>query len=153
MLGFFVKRLLLSLLTLFLIVSGSFFLQRAAPGGPFDMERDVPAAVRRHMEDEWQLNEPLSTQYLGYIRGFVAWPMDLKRSMKQTDYTVIDLLRPRLSVSLSLGITVLLFSLSVGIPLGLLSARYQQTRIDGGVMLLALLGLAVPNFVIGPLLK
>lgn len=153
MLGFFLKRLLLAVLTLFLIVTGSFFLQRAAPGGPFDMERDVPAEVRRHMEEEWHLNEPLLTQYTRYMSGFLQWPLDLKRSMKQTDYTVIELLGPRLMVSLSLGVAVLAFSLFMGVMLGLLSARHRNKRIDGGVMLLALLGLAIPNFVIGPLLK
>ena len=153
MLGFFFKRLLLALITLFLIVTGSFFLQRAAPGGPFDMERDVPPEVRRHMEEEWHLNEPLLTQYTRYMSGFLHWPLDLKRSMKQTDYHVIELLGPRLRVSLSLGVAVLTLSLFVGILFGVISVRHRNTWIDAAVMLLALLGLAIPNFVIGPLLK
>lgn len=153
MLSFLFKRLLLALITMLCIITGSFFLQRAAPGGPFDRERDVAPEVRRHMEQEWHLDESLPAQYLHYMKGFASWPLDLRRSMKQTDYSVMELIGPRLEVSLSLGITVLVFSLLVGIPLGLIAARRRNTATDWCVMIGALLGLAIPNFVIGPMLK
>jgi len=148
---FLARRLLLAAVTLLVIVTASFFLQRAAPGGPFDEERSVAPEIRERQEKEWNLDRPILVQYGLYIRDMLA--LDFKRSMKQPEYTVTELIRPRLAVSLSLGFTVLVFGLLVGLPLGVLAALRRRSRWDYLAMAVALLGVSVPNFVIGPILK
>ncbi|MCB9831940.1 MAG: ABC transporter permease [Planctomycetes bacterium] len=149
----FLVRLGEGALTLLVIVSLSFFMQRLAPGGPFDHERELPPETRRALEAEWGLDRPLGEQFLGYLGGIFRLPPDLKRSMTRPDFGVTELIAPRLAVSLSLGLVVLLFSLVLGIGLGALAAARRNGFLDHAVMALALLGLALPNFVIGPLLK
>ena len=100
MLRFLASRVLQALVTLFLIVTASFFLQRIAPGGPFDLDRDVPDAVRAKLEQEWGLDRPLMEQYGAYLAGVASFPPDLKRSITRPDYAVTEIIGPRLAVSL-----------------------------------------------------
>ena len=142
-----------ALLTLFVILCLSFFLQRAAPGGPFDLEREMPAASRRALEQEWQLDRSLPVQLGSYLQGLAQFPPDLKHSMSRPDFSVMELLWPRLMVSLSLAGVVLIFSLLLGIFFGTWAAMNRHRWSDHLVMVLALIGLSLPNFVVGPLLK
>lgn len=151
--AFILKRTASGFLTLFVIVTAAFFLQRAAPGGPFDTEREMTAEAKAARIEEWRLDRPLFEQYLFFLEGLCAWPPDLKRSMKQPDFTVMELIGPRFAVSASLGLTVFIFSLLIAVPLGLVAALKKNTWIDYAAMTLALIGIAVPAFCLGPLLK
>ncbi|MEE9391123.1 MAG: ABC transporter permease [Planctomycetota bacterium] len=156
MAGFLTRRLIHSVLTLFVVITISFFMQRLAPGGPFDRERDVPEAVRVAEAKAWRLDEPLFVQYSDYLGGLISFTPDLKRSMTRPDYRVVELMIPRLKVSLSLGFAVLIFSLLVGIPLGAAAALAAHNRAGGYdhlAMGVAVVGISVPSFVLGPLLK
>lgn len=153
MIALVLKRLGLGLVTLLVIITISFFLQRLAPGGPFDAERAVDPAVRAAQEKEWGLDRPLPVQFGLYLKGLLALPPDFKRSMTRPDFEVREILTPRLKVSLSLGAAVLVFSLLVGIPLGLWAGVRRGGAIDAGAMFVAVVGISVPNFVLGPLLK
>ncbi len=146
-------RLVLGILTLLAILVASFFLQRVAPGGPFDLERDMPRAAREALIREWGLDRPTSEQLGLYLRGLCRLPPDLKRSMVQPDYTVWEIVGPRLQVSASLGFAALCIALVLGIPLGVLAAVHEGRAVDRFTMLIALTGVAVPAFVLGPLLK
>jgi oligopeptide transport system permease protein len=153
MIGLLLRRLALGAVTMLVIVTISFFLQRLAPGGPFDAERAVDPAVRAAQEREWGLDQPLAVQFGRYLRGLCALPPDFKRSMTRPDFEVREILAPRLAVSLSLGAAVLLFSLAVGVPLGLLAGLRRGGKVDYLAMFIAVVGISVPNFVLGPLLK
>ncbi|MCA9321755.1 MAG: ABC transporter permease [Planctomycetes bacterium] len=148
-----IVRLILAVVTLLAVATASFFMQRIAPGGPFDLEREMPEAARQALEAEWRLDRPLTEQFAGYLGDLASWPPDLKRSMVQPDYRVTELILPRLAVSLSLGAVTLIFALLVGIPLGIIAALRRNRAADHLTMLFALVGISVPSFVLGPFLK
>ena len=152
-LRFLLRRTGLAVVTLLAIVTLSFFMQRLAPGGPFDRERAVSEEVRLLEEKEWRLDQPAIVQLGDYLGGMLSWPPDLKRSIRQPDYAVTELVAPRLAVSLSLAAVVMIWSLLVGVPLGVLAARNRNRSSDHVVMVVALLGISLPNFVIGPFFK
>lgn len=139
-----------ALLTLWLLVTLCFFLLRAAPGGPFDQERAAPAEVVAALEAQYRLDQPLWRQYTGYL-GDVARG-DLGPSFQYPDYRVSELVLQGLPVSAATGGLALLLALLVGIPLGTLAALRRGGAIDRGLMLLAGLGLAVPKYVVAPIL-
>ncbi len=146
-------RLLQSIVTFFVVVVLSFLMQKSAPGGPFDTAREMEPEARAALEREWQLDQPTSSQLLTYMDGLFSFPPDLKHSMSRPDYTVVELITPRLAISLSLGFVVLLVSLLFGISMGVWAAIHRNKAGDHIVMAVALLGVSIPNFVIGPLLK
>ena len=153
MLRFLATRALWSVVTLFAVITISFFMQRIAPGGPFDEEKARPKEVQAELDRAWGLDQPLSQQYFSYVGGLMSLPPDFKPSMKQPDYGVFELIKPRLAVSFSLALAVLLTALCVGLPLGILAALRRNSWVDYLMMTLALVGVALPNFVIGPFLK
>lgn len=139
-----------SLLTLLLLALLCFSLLRAAPGGPFDSERTLSAAQREQLNMQYGLDRPLAVQFLGYLGN--AARGDLGTSFQYPDYQVSELLHSGFSVSGQLGAWALVLALTIGVPLGLVSGSYAGSRLD---MLIAggtLLGLALPKFVIAPLL-
>ncbi|MFT7617619.1 MAG: oligopeptide transport system permease protein [Planctomycetota bacterium] len=153
MMARFTSRVLQSIVTLFVVVVLSFLLQKAAPGGPFDQEREMPEQTRKALEHEWHLDESTATQLGYYLGDLCSWPPDMKHSMSRPDYSVMELIAPRLKVSFSLGLCVLGFSLSVGLILGVWAATHRNRLIDHAVMVVALLGVSIPNFVVGPIAK
>lgn len=148
--GYLAMRLGESLLTLLLLALLCFSLLRAAPGGPFDNERELDPIQRQQLNQQYGLDRPVVTQFLHYLGNAVRG--DLGASFQYPDYQVGELLRSGFSVSGWLGGWALLLALGIGVPLGLLSGARANSRVD---MLIAggtLLGLALPKFVIAPLL-
>jgi oligopeptide transport system permease protein len=135
---------------LLVIVTGAFFVMRIAPGGPFDMERALPAEVRANIEARYHLDEPLVGQYLRYL-GDVARG-DLGPSFRYPDRTVTELIGLGIPVSLTLGACALGFAVLVGGTAGVLAALRHNRLADYLTMTLALGGVSIPNFVLGPLL-
>jgi oligopeptide transport system permease protein len=150
MLGFIVKRLLGAIPTLAVIVTLAFFLVRLAPGGPFDEEQALPAEIKANLEAAYGLDQPVVVQYARYVRGLLAG--DFGPSFKFKDFTVTELIRAGLPVSLELGLCAMLLAVAVGVPLGSLAALRQNSGVDHAIMATAVVGIAVPVFVIAPLL-
>jgi len=150
MLGYALRRLLALVPTLFLIVTAAFFLMRLAPGGPFDEEQAVPAEITANLQAAYGLDQPVLVQYGNYLAGLLHG--DLGPSFKMKDFTVAELIARGLPVTLSIGTAALLLAVALGVPLGLLAARRQNGWIDHAVMAVALAGIAVPNFVVAPVL-
>jgi oligopeptide transport system permease protein len=148
------RRLLIrsgeALLTLWLLVTLCFVLMRAAPGGPFDLEREVTPEIRARLEARYHLDEPLPKQYLRYL-GQLAQG-DLGPSFQYPDYTVGELIAGGLQVSVPLGVAALALALLVGVPLGLLAGWRAGRLSDHLASGIGLLGLALPKFVLAPLL-
>lgn len=146
----FGARTLEALLTLWLLATLCFVLLRAAPGGPFDTEKAAPPEVQAALEARYRLDRPLPAQYAAWL-GDVAHG-DLGPSFQYPDYTVNQLIAQALPVSALNGALALLLALGLGIPLGVWAALRAGSWTDRGLMLLAGLGLAVPKYVVAPLL-
>jgi oligopeptide transport system permease protein len=144
------RRLIVALPTLFIIVTLSFFMMRAAPGGPFDQERQLPPDILRNVERAYHLDKPLLQQYLLYLGGVVRG--DLGPSFRTKDFTVNELLAEGAPASLKLGSLALLLATVLGLTAGITAALNQNSLVDYGVMTLAMIGIVIPNFVMAPLL-
>jgi len=149
-LGFALRRLAGFLPILFIIVSLSFFLMRLAPGGPFDQERVLSPAVRANIEARYHLDEPLWRQYLRYLGDVLQG--DLGPSFRYPDRSVNELLSLGLPVSLTLGAIALLLAIGLGGTAGILAGLRRNSKLDYLTMGLAVGGISIPNFVLGPLL-
>lgn len=152
MLRFITQRIIGTLITIWIITSIAFFLMRMAPGGPFDMERKLPADVQANIERKYHLDESLPEQYVRYVTD-IFFRGDLGPSYKYPDRTVNELIKEGLPATLQLGIISLLFAMFVGISMGLLASLHQNTRLDYAAMGIAIVGVSIPNFVVGPLLQ
>jgi oligopeptide transport system permease protein len=150
MLGYALRRLLGILPTLFIIITASFCVVRLAPGGPFDAEQALPPAVRANLERAYGLDQPLPAQYLRYLRGLAHG--DFGPSLRQRDFTVSELIAAGLPLSVTLGLTAVLLAVLLGVAAGVLAAVWRGTGVDHGVTALAVLAIALPSFVTGPLL-
>jgi oligopeptide transport system permease protein len=144
------RRLIVALPTLFIIVTLSFFMMRAAPGGPFDQERQLPPDILRNVERAYHLDKPLLQQYLLYLGGVVRG--DLGPSFRTKDFSVNELLAEGAPASLKLGSLALLLATVLGLAAGITAALNQNSLVDYGVMTLAMIGIVIPNFVMAPLL-
>jgi oligopeptide transport system permease protein len=139
-----------ALLTLWLLATLCFVLLRAAPGGPFDTEKSAPPEVQAALAAQYRLDRPLPAQYAAWLADVVRG--DLGPSFQYPDYTVNQLVAQALPVSLLNGGLALLLALLCGVPLGVWAALRAGSWLDRGLMLFAGLGLAVPKFVVAPLL-
>jgi len=156
MVRFLIRRFLWFLLTLWTVFTVSFFLMRAVPGGPFDGERKLEPDVKRVIEQRYNVDQPKWKQYvthLGMAAGVLSedgqWRLglpDLGPSYRIRDYTVNQIIAQGLPISASLGILALSFGLVFGVTAGIIAALNRQNFTDTGVMLLATVGIAVPNF-------
>nr|WP_297459634.1 oligopeptide ABC transporter permease OppB [uncultured Halomonas sp.] len=150
MLNYTLKRLAMAVPTLLVIITLSFFLMRIAPGGPFDGERALPPAIEANLKAAYHLDEPLVMQYLRYVGNLLQG--DFGPSFKYKDFSVTELIAQGFPVSLELGFWAILLALAIGLPLGVIAALKRNSAVDYAVMGTALAGIAVPNFVIAPLL-
>jgi oligopeptide transport system permease protein len=126
-------------------------MMRLAPGGPFDQERRVPAEIEANLDRVYHLDEPLYRQYGRYLANIARG--DFGPSFQYKDFTVTELIRGGFPVSLRLGGVAILLAFLVGTTLGTLAALKQNSWIDFAVMISAMSGITVPNFVTAPLLS
>ena len=145
-----VRRVALMVPTLLAIATLTFFMIRLAPGGPFMSEREVPANVRAQLLHKYGLDQPLGRQYLSFLAN--AARFDFGPSYRFPSRQVRDIIFESFPVSAELGGWALLLALSLGIPIGVLAARKQNHGADHAAMGVALAGVSVPNFVLGPVL-
>ncbi|MEH6421580.1 ABC transporter permease subunit [Pseudomonas sp. CGJS7] len=150
MLRRFASRLLEALITLWLLATLCFVLLRAAPGGPFDTEKAAPPEVQAVLDAQYRLDQPLAMQYLGWLGDAVRG--DLGPSFQYPDYTVNQLIANALPVSALNGGIALLLALLLGVSLGVWAALRAGGWTDRVLMFVAGLGLAIPKFVVAPLL-
>jgi oligopeptide transport system permease protein len=149
-LRFIGRRLLVAIPTLFLVVTLAFFMMRAAPGGPFDLDRRLSPEIERNVRAKYGLNRPLPEQYASYLAGVAHG--DLGPSLKYKGKSVLDILHENYDVSLRLGLSAISLAGVLGVSLGVLAALRQNRAADHGVMAIAIVGVCVPTFVTAPLL-
>jgi oligopeptide transport system permease protein len=145
------RRLATAVPTLFVIITLSFFMMRLAPGGPFDQERPLPPPIRANIERVYHLDEPLWRQYLRYVGGLLR--LDFGPSYRTKDFTVGELLLQGAPASLKVGGLAVLVATVLGLAAGLTAALRQNSWVDHLTMSAAMVGLAIPNFVMAPLLS
>ncbi len=147
---FVVRRLLSIVPTLWVIVTITFFLIRLAPGGPFVSEREIPAEAKAALSAKYGLDQPMHVQYFRYLTNVARF--DFGPSYKFPSRSVREIILGALPTSLELGGLALLFALVIGIPIGAIAAMRQNSAWDHVPMGFAMLGVSIPNFVLGPLL-
>ena len=149
--GRFVFRRFLSIIpTVLVIITLGFFIVRAAPGGPFSSEKAVPPGVLANLMAKYHMDEPLYKQYFRFLGGVLQG--DLGPSFVNKDFSVNDLIGLSLPVSITLGLVSLSIATILGVTLGTISALRQNSVADYASMSLAVTGISVPNFVVGPVL-
>ena len=136
--------------TLFVIVTIAFFLIRAAPGGPFDQEQTLPPQIKANLDTAYGLDQPMWTQYGRYLAALAHG--DFGPSFKYKDFSVTELIGQGFPVTLELGAIAMLLALGLGIPIGTFAALHQNSAADYAAMSLAVVGIAVPTFVLLPFL-
>lgn len=151
MLRYVLRRLLTAIPTLFVIVTISFFLIRVAPGGPFNQEKGLNPVIKANLERQFGLDLPLWRQYLNYLNHLLHG--NFGPSYNLPDFTVGELFRTGLPVSIQLGATALVFALLIGGMLGVVAALYQNRPADYAVVATATAGSTIPTFVIAPLFQ
>lgn len=144
------RRLATALPTFLLVVTLAFFMMRLAPGGPFDQERPLPPEILRNIERAYHLDEPLWQQYLRYLGGLLT--LDFGPSYRTKDFTVGELLAAGAPASFKVGGCAALLATVLGMAAGITAALRQNSWIDYAVMSSAMVGIAIPNFVMAPLL-
>jgi oligopeptide transport system permease protein len=150
MVRYFLTRLATAIPTLFIIVTITFFAMRAAPGGPFDEEQTLPPDILSNLQNAYGLDQPVWRQYFRYLNGLAHG--DFGPSFKYKDFTVTELIAQGLPVTAKLGICAILLALLIGIPLGILAALHQNSVLDRVAIAGAVLGIAIPTFVVLPML-
>jgi oligopeptide transport system permease protein len=144
------RRLLAAIPTMLVVITVCYLLLHATPGGPFDGERKVSAAVLANLQAKYHLDLPLWQQYLLYLQSLLQG--DLGASFRYADWSVNELVARALPVSAVIGGGSLLISVLIGVTLGIVAALRQNSAVDYLVMLLGNVGSAVPSFVLGPVL-
>jgi oligopeptide transport system permease protein len=147
---YFFTRLAGAIPTLLIIITATFFLMRAAPGGPFDQEQTLPPEIVANLQSAYGLDQPIWTQYGRYLKSLLHG--DFGPSFKYKDFTVTELIGQGFPVTLQLGVIAMVLALSLGIPLGTFAALHHNSAADYATMSLAVVGIAIPSFVVLPFL-
>ena len=151
MFAYVLRRFAGAVPTLFIIVTIAFFMIRLAPGGPFSLERPLDPLIMQNLERAYNFDKPLWQQYLIYLGNLLHG--DLGPSFTRRDFSVVDLFRTGLPVSIQIGGLALSIALVVGVVLGALAALRQNSWVDYAVVGTATFGITIPTFVIAPLLS
>jgi oligopeptide transport system permease protein len=151
MAGYVLRRFLGALPTLFIIVTLTFFMMHAAPGGPFDSNRRLPPEVEHNIKAAYNLDKPVYQQYLIYLDRLAHG--DLGPSFKNKDFTVAQLIGIGLPVSATIGLSAMALAIFLGTLLGIWAALWQNHWQDYSVMTIAMVGITIPSFVTAPILS
>lgn len=148
--GYIIKRIFNAFIVLWIVITITFFLMHAIPGGPFTAEKSLPPYVLHSIEERYKLNDPLYKQYGDYLCNLVQG--DLGPSFKYPGRSVNDIIKDGFPVSFKLGIEAILIAIIIGIPAGILAGVKKDKWQDRAVNFFTTLGVAVPSFVVVALL-
>ena len=145
-----IKRLLQSIPTLWVIATATFILLQLIPGGPFDTEKDISEEVQSLITTHYGLDHPIQEQYFRFISQRLQG--NFGPSYKYAGWDVDEIIIQSFPVSLELGFYALLFALALGTPIGVIAAIKQKKPSESALMSLAMVGICLPSFVLGPIL-
>lgn len=144
------KRILLAVVTIWVVATLTFFLMNMVPGGPFMSEKAISPAAQAALEAKYGLDKPLGQQYITYITD--ALHGDFGDSLRQRGRTVSDIISSKFPVSAKVGGLAVLVALCLGIPLGCIAAYKRGKVLDSVISVVSTCGIAVPSFVLCALL-
>ena len=151
MFRFIIRRLFITIPTILVVITLTWGLIKLAPGNFYSGEKKLPAAIEKNIREKYGLDKPWYQQY-----GKTMWNIlrhgDFGTSLKYEGQSVNGIIARSLPVSAAVGILAYILSLIVGITAGSIAALKQNSRWDYSSMALAMLGISVPNFVLGPIL-
>lgn len=145
---YILKRILIAIVTVWVVITITFFVMRLVPGGPFIGEKAASAEVRAQLEAKYGLDKPVMEQYTTYLKGIVT-KFDFGPSLKQRGRQVIDVLADGFAVSARLGITAAIFALIFGVGLGAVAALKRNKVVDKFIMVLTTAMVSMPSFIMG----
>lgn len=151
MFNYALRRVMSAIPVAFIAITVCFIILRLAPGGPFDRERPLPPAVLENVLEYYNLNKPLWEQYFIYIGGVLRG--DFGPSMSSYDFSVSELLAIGLPFTLMLGSIAFVLATTVGIITGIIAAVNQNKWPDYVLVLVVMIGVIVPNFLLGALFQ
>ena len=149
-LSYILKRIILAVFTVWVVITVTFFVMHAVPGGPFLSEKAVSPAAQAAMEAKYGLDKPLMVQYTTYLTDVIQFRFG--PSLKQRGRMVIDIMSDGLKVSVKLGVIAALFALAIGVVLGAVAALRRNTLIDRIIMIITTAFVSMPSFIMGSLL-
>ena len=144
--AFLLQRLGMMLVTLWAIVTLTFFLMHAVPGGPFVSERMLAPEIAAALNAKYGLDQPIWVQYLNYLQGVLSF--DLGPSFKYPGVSVNTMIASGLPVTMQTGLLAIICVVALGIPMGIIAALNRNKWPDTAVMMLATVGVAIPSYVI-----
>ena len=145
------KRMLLAVLTVWVVITLTFFVMRAVPGGPFLGEKAISEAATKALEAKYGMDKPLFEQYTTYLADILT-KLDFGPSLKQRGRQVIDIIVEGMKVSAVLGLTAAFSAAAVGIVLGSVAALRRNKLIDKVIMIITTAFVSMPSFIMGSLL-
>lgn len=148
---YLLQRFIAMVLALWVIITLTFILMHLAPGDPFEKERSSNEVVMQNIRAYYQLDQPYMIQYFSYLRSILT--LDFGPSLVKDTQTVNQMLASGFPVSLELGFWALLVATITGITLGVIAALRHNRLLDYGAMVVAVIGISVPNFIMAALLK
>ena len=148
---YILKRLVLAIFTVWVVITVTFFVMHAVPGGPFVGEKATTPAVQAAMEAKYGLDKPLMTQYGTYLKDIVT-KFDFGPSLKQRGRMVTDIIGDGMKTSAKLGVIAAVAAAFVGIVLGAIAALRRNKLIDRVIMVLTTAFVSMPAFIMGSLL-
>lgn len=151
MLKYTLKRGIIALLTIWIIITITFFLMHAIPGDPFTNEKKIQPQIMENMKKKYGLDKPLIVQYGKYLQNLLKG--DLGDSMKYKNRSVNDMLKTSFPVSAKLGMAAVCIGAGLGITFGIIAALNRGKTFDYFVIFLAVIGVSVPNFVFAALFQ
>ncbi len=149
--GYIIKRILLAVLTIWVVITVTFFVMHAVPGGPFNSEKAITPAAKQALEAKYGLNRPLMEQYATYLKGIVT-EFDFGPSLKLRGRQVTDIVFDGMKISAALGLAAALIALVFGVFLGAAAALNRNKFADRVIMVLTTAFVSMPSFIMGTLL-
>ncbi len=148
---YILKRIGLAILTVWVVITVTFFAMRAVPGGPFLSEKAVSESVIKALEAKYGLDKPLMVQYGTYLKDIVT-KLDFGPSLTQRGRMVMDIIGDGVKTSIKLGLIAAFIALAIGLVLGAIAALRRNKLIDKVIMVLTTGFVSMPSFIMGSLL-
>lgn len=149
--SYIIKRILLAVLTVWIVITVTFFVMHLVPGGPFIGEKAISPAAQAALEAKYGLDKPLSTQYVTYL-GDIVTKFDFGPSLKQRGRMVVDIIKEGMRTSAKLGVIAAFSALVIGVVLGSVAALRRNKFIDKLIMVVTTAFVSMPSFIMGSLL-
>ena len=148
---YILKRIGLAILTVWVVITVTFFVMHAVPGGPFLGEKAMSESAMKALEAKYGMDKPLMVQYWTYLKDIVT-RFDFGPSLKQRGREVIDVIADGMRTSVKLGLVASLIALVTGVVLGALAALRRNKIVDKIIMVITTAFVSMPSFIMGALL-